>query len=417
MLVSEPVTWLGRLIIQAGDIEVNPGPRKCVRTAISSRSNNNNNNNPGTNENNNDAETYNFEGFTNCERYDFKGFTEDEYKKQTKQTNDGKKTKIKIVQFNANGINNKIIELQQLIKKHMPEVICIQETKLSAKQAPPSIEGYSSEVESRDRDGGGVLTYIRADKKFTRLKTIKTIDEAQLLKTKIHLKPKVSITISNLYITPQHLPTEQDDTLVKRYLREAMKEEAVVVTDINGHSRNWFDGDNTDHRGNTIEEVVEQSDSIVINENQPTRIPFNRGNNQAQPSAPDITIIPNKLAIHTTWKTEVKLSSDHLPIIIEINSGSTHKKEHRTFTNYNKADWEKFEEYVEEKIAEGDHASEDPHILNSLITKVINQAANRFIPKGSIRSKSTPIPEQIRAKMALRNQLRSEDPNNIDIVR
>ena len=51
----------------------------------------------------------------------------------------------------------------------------------------PHLEGYASEVESRDRDGGEVITYIREDKKFTRLKTLKTTDEAQMIKTKIYI--------------------------------------------------------------------------------------------------------------------------------------------------------------------------------------------------------------------------------------
>ena len=45
-----------------------------------------------------------------------------------------------------------------------------------------------------------------------------------------------------------------------------------------------------------------------------------------------------------------KLSSDHLPDIITVNSGSEKKKHNKTFINYKKANWEKFTEHIEKKI-------------------------------------------------------------------
>ena len=113
------------------------------------------------------------------------------------------------------------------------------------------------------------------------MRTIKSKDEAQILKTRIHLQSKQSIIVSNLYLTPKHLPTEADDTITRRFLTEAMKDGAVVVGDVNGHSCSWYDQDETDHRGKLIEELVDDTESVIINENVPTRIPFNRGRNQS----------------------------------------------------------------------------------------------------------------------------------------
>ena len=67
--------------------------------------------------------------------------------------------------------------------------------------------------------------------------------------------------------------------------------------------------------GKLIEEIIDQSDSLIVNENTATRVPFNRGNNQANPTAPDISIVPTHLVTDTTWETVVKMSSDHLPIL------------------------------------------------------------------------------------------------------
>ena len=116
-----------------------------------------------------------------------------------------------------------------------------------------------------------------------------------------------------------------------------MKDGAIVMTDINAHSDSWYSGDTTDHRGRVIEDIIAQSDTMITNEDCPTRIPFNRGANTAQPTAPDLTIVPLDLAIHTKWETLTQLSSDHLPIRVNVNSSSsTGKQKRRTFINYKK---------------------------------------------------------------------------------
>ena len=259
--------------------------------------------------------------------------------------------------------------------------------------------------------GGGVITYIKESIKFTRIKTIEQRDEAQLLKIQLHLQPKVSITLSNLYLTPQHLPVNEDDSITRKYLTEALKEDAIVVSDINGHSEDWYSESQTDHRGTTIEEILSFSDALIINEDVPTRKPFNRGNNNIQDTAPDITAIPAKYAAFTQWETVTQLSSDHLPIIITINSATTNKKKNKTFTNYKKAKWKEFKEHIENKI-ENFTEIEDPHQLNRILTEAIIESDKLYIPKGCIRTKSEPIPEQIRLLIAERNELRQVNSRN-----
>ena len=142
-------------------------------------------------------------------------------------------------------------------------MICIQESKLKPDQKPPELSEYAVECESRDRLGGGVLTYIKETRKFSRLTTLEQRDEAQMIKIKLHVQPKKSITISNLYITPKELPVDQDDAIVTQYIQEAMQDNAIVLADANAHSESWYEHDETDHRGNTIEQIIEQSDSII----------------------------------------------------------------------------------------------------------------------------------------------------------
>ena len=335
--------------------------------------------------------------------------------KENQNLNNSNKIRLKIIQFNANGIKSKEVELEQMARELKPDIICIQESKLKAEQAAPYIQGYTTEKVDRERMGGGVVTYINENIKYTRQKTLEARDEAQILRIQVHLQPKMSVVVSNLYLTPQHLPVQEDDNITTAYLTEAIKDGAIVASDINGHSQSWYEEDTSDHRGNLIEQLIEESETLIINENTPTRIPFNRGNNLAQPTAPDITAIPIHLAADTMWKTLPRMASDHLPIEITINSARNNKKEHKTFTNYKKADWSKFMEYIEQKI-ESYEETTNPHKLNKQITETIMEADKKFIPKGNIRTKSQPIPEPIRNKISQRNEMRANDPQNPEIT-
>ena len=109
------------------------------------------------------------------------------------------------------------------------------------------------------------------------------------------------------------------------------------------------------------------------------------------------------------------MASDHLPIEIIINSTRNNKKEHRTFTNYKKADWSKFTDYIEQKVETYEETT-NPHKLNKQITEAIIEADKKFIPKGNIRTKSQPIPEPIRNKIKQRNEMRANDPQNPEIT-
>ena len=109
------------------------------------------------------------------------------------------------------------------------------------------------------------------------------------------------------------------------------------------------------------------------------------------------------------------MSSDHLPIKITINSGTENRKHNKTFINYKKAEWDSFTNYVEQKI-ELSEETNDPHKLNNIITNAIKEASKKFVPKGNIRKKTKPMPENIREKINQRNELRKEDPSNIQIT-
>ena len=75
-----------------------------------------------------------------------------------------------ILQWNANGIGNKQIELSIFLEAHNVKVGAIQESKLKANSRSPNIQNYTL-VRHDQRQGpeGGLLFFIHNSVSFTRL--------------------------------------------------------------------------------------------------------------------------------------------------------------------------------------------------------------------------------------------------------
>ena len=66
-----------------------------------------------------------------------------------------------IMQFNANGIGNKLTELREFLERHNVKVEVIQESKLYSNSRTPSIQNFTTvRKDRRQGQGGGLLTLI-----------------------------------------------------------------------------------------------------------------------------------------------------------------------------------------------------------------------------------------------------------------
>ena len=74
-----------------------------------------------------------------------------------------------ILQFNANGIGNKQVELGDFLERHEVEVAVIQESKLTLNSRTPNIQNFTTVRKDRDLgQGGGLLTLIHKSINFSR---------------------------------------------------------------------------------------------------------------------------------------------------------------------------------------------------------------------------------------------------------
>ncbi|XP_036322431.1 uncharacterized protein LOC118736443, partial [Rhagoletis pomonella] len=131
-------------------------------------------------------------------------------------------------------------------------------------------------------------------------------------------------------------------------------------------------------RGNLLTEQIDDSTFCTMNDDAPTRIMGSCS------SSPDLTITSAGLINSISWRPMLTLASDHLPIISSINKPTDFAPaDHRTYTNFNKADWDGFAEVTESSFA----ALPTPtniHTGERQFRRVVTTAAARFIPSGSI---------------------------------
>ena len=326
---------------------------------------------------------------------------------------------LKILQLNINGINNKMAELQQFLNEENIDVAAIQETRLHPLNKTPEIKGYSCTRKDRPlpasskakTNGGGLITYVKEDICHTNTATY-NLKDIETQTVTVPLTQSKNLIISNLYL-PQKTTDQktEDANITTLFTRLTNIPNSLIVGDINAHSQLWHSSI-ADHRGDVITSLLQGSDHVVLNSDAHTRTPPQA---TQQATSPDITSISSNLANMTTWETKTALPSDHLPIIITINTKSNFrlKPNNKSFTNYNKANWDKYTNEIELSLKETEEP-ENVHSANKLLTNLILLADKQYIPKGRLKNLHQPLPKHINDRIKERNTLRntnSSDPS------
>ena len=120
---------------------------------------------------------------------------------------------------------------------------------------------------------------------------------------------------------------------------------------------------------------------------------YTRKDCKGRKSSPDITLAHNSLLGKYSWNPQERNpgGSDHLPILITLNLNTSNKKRRsrkgkgKARWAYKKANWEMFEQYVDQEIEKWSTESESWPLktLSSQLSTAILKAAKRSIPRGN----------------------------------
>ena len=289
-----------------------------------------------------------------------------------------KKEHLTIIQWNADGINNKRGELQRLMEEEDADIVAIQETKLKEKQEL-QWKGYTIYREDRkvirndpNKPAGGVMFLIKNEIPFRKIEEWRGgVTEGQTIK--VDINKENSIRICNVYRPP--IRNSHNDRRINEEIKDWINEDNdLILGDFNLHSPVWSSIEAEDEEAKILIDWCEEQDYLILNDGSATRM--NR--TQGTKSSPDITIAKNNIAEKCEWNVRKKLSSDHLPIVIKIkDKRQIREKIKLRKWNYGKADWEKFRTELNNHVREPfGKMSMEIERLN----KTIIEAAKKHIP-------------------------------------
>ena len=315
-----------------------------------------------------------------------------------------------ILQFNVNGISkpSKKKEIADFLSLNDVKIACIQETKLRATAKSPSFNNYASVRRDRPNGGGGgLLLLVHVSVSYTPLDVPDSVNDGvtEALAVTASLGGK-SFRIINIYIPPAsscpagYAPDFAD-------LLSFAGDDALVLGDFNAHHSSWF-SNVIDARGISLLDAIDASSFSTLNENSPTRIPVAAN---STPSSPDVSICSTSLLSSLSWTAPVRLSSDHLPLLISlIDVAPPPPRPRRSFSNLRRADWRKFTEELESLIPPTPPSS--AYVGEKVFREAFSTSAKHNIPAGFRRDFDPRLPPAVHALQAQRDDLRESDPQD-----
>ena len=180
--------------------------------------------------------------------------------------------------------------------------------------------------------------------------------------------------------------------------------DSLVLGDFNAHHSLWHSGI-TDSRGNQLADSVSISSFAVLNTDSPTRLPGND-----DPSYPDVSLASASLITSSEWQTHTTMSSDHLPILIGLQTTATSSPDrHRTYINLKKDDSTRYRQEIERKLSSR-HLPTDCQKDEKLFRATLLKAASHHIPTGRRKLYTQQVPAEILTMMEQRDDLHKQDP-------
>lgn len=288
-----------------------------------------------------------------------------------------------ILQWNCNGFYSKLNNLKILIQNFYPNIICIQESRLSPK-VKVNLNTYNAYrhdyIPSNHYAGSnGVITLVHKSLYSCPL-PLQT--DLQAVAVKVFHPTYGYINVCNVYmshnivLTLAHLQS----------LYNQLPKPCFIVGDFNAHHFLWGSL-NQNPRGRVVESFLLNNGNIcLLNDGSPTH--FHLGHKVF--THIDVSLVSDSLLPHVNWSIHEDLNfSEHFPIIISFNQSlSFSVNDSFQPWSYARADWCKYQDLTSKlkEISQTNNINDSVDLLNNIILNASSQA----IPKCIIKRKCVP---------------------------
>ena len=218
--------------------------------------------------------------------------------------------------------------LKSLINTFHPQVICLQETKISYDFHIQRYKDYPYKHKGNLIAAGGTSIYVRNNVIHRNLKI-----NTQLQATAVRISTHRPLTICSIYLPPG-VPVKQEQLL---NLHSQLPTPFILLGDFNAHNPLWEKNSNIDIRGKIIEDFLTKTNICLLNDTSPTYLDPRSFNT----SAVDLTMCSPEIAPEFSWATmDDPHHSDHFPI--HITPKTPNVTPIPSIFNIKRADWSSF---------------------------------------------------------------------------
>ena len=195
-------------------------------------------------------------------------------KKNNNSAKVNKNKKTKIVHWNCNSVSNKIEEFKMFCEKYKPDIISLNETKITDEKANYilQIDNYTTIHKARNsttkNGAGGVALIVKNNVKFSECKFFDEMN-LEILAINVNISG-VETCVITYYNPPQ-------DTLRKSIFEKLneLKIKYILLGDLNAKSTLWLSESNNAN-GDILNEITINQDCIIVNTKEATHYSFNR---------------------------------------------------------------------------------------------------------------------------------------------
>lgn len=307
------------------------------------------------------------------------------------------KDNINLLNWNANGINNKKLELTYFLKDKQINIACITETHLHPDNSF-NIGGYN--VVRTDRlnaNGGGVLILI--EKAIPYIETnLPHTPGLETIAIKFPLNNRL-LTLIAAYKPPK---TKIPDTNISLLFQ--MNSPTLLIGDLNAKNVHWGCR-NTNTAGNQLSKIITDLKLQLIIPAEPTHYPIDHNKH---PDILDIAISNMQTIFHSAPFFE--LDSDHLPTIISTQQ-ITPPHTPTLSLNTQNIHWKKFKSIIQKQTPQFKILKTPVEIeqaialLNNIIVDTIN-TLNNNTHSHTIKHLNKKLPKNILTIINTRNKTR-----------
>lgn len=230
-------------------------------------------------------------------------------------------TSLKIAFWNANGVRTKQTELLHFLQDQKVDVLLLNETHLKPCYSL-SLQNYNTYRTDRlTTPGGGTAVLVKKHLQSYELPDKSTPD---LETTRVVLKTgRTRLALIAAYLSPAK-------TLNKTDLLTTLDTNlpTILAGDLNAKHTNWNSKTNNT-KGLLLKQIAQDENLLVIAPDEPTHVHLVSNTTDVL----DVAILKD-VTQHWTIDTKIDLSSDHFPVILELEEPTPFHLETIKFTNW-----------------------------------------------------------------------------------